>query len=838
MTDQQHKARGISGGRLYFLLGLYFLSGITGLLLQVVWLYRLGLVFGNAAYATAATLAAFFLGIGLGGWVIGNAAGRLKRPLAAYGLLETGIALTALLWLPGISFYEAHYPALVNAFGGNQGALTLMKFVFSTTLLLLPTVLMGGTFPVLAQYVGEGYGKLVSRGTILYAVNTLGASLGAFLAGYILMKAYGVTVTYTVAMVTAAGIGVAALIADRLPASKTNPAASPAARKTPGGAPSVVDLTPRQFAVLAFASGLLALAAETIWTRMFAQVLQNSVYSFSAILVVFLIALGFGGFLAHLLARLSFSTVKILLILFSLSSVLVGFSSVVFNAATGGLNYIAAGASWPAYLQAVFGLSIKVVFLPTVILGAVFPFLLKAAPKSGGLPGKFVGKLVLLNSLGGTVGPILAGFVLLGAVGLWSSLKITAILYAAVALWMIRQQLGKKEMRRWIVLPVAGAFGVLMTANPPLVKLNGQQKLLDRWQSSDGVLTVVEAAGNIQMRLNNFYVLGDSRSALVEQMQGHVPLLIHPAPEKTLFLGMGTGITAGAALDHAVEDVVVVELVGNVIPAAKKYFSSWVNGLFEDERVHIISDDARNYLLGTNQKYDVIIGDLFTPWHAGTGSLYTVEHFQQAKQKLRKHGVFAQWLPLYQLTPESFNIIAATFRTVFPQVTLWRADFSATGASIVLVGQEEGARLDQQVLQVNIAHIIDRAAAGGDHMAGLFYLGNAIALKERLSGVVLNTDDKRTIEFAAPVLAQQVGAGENTFVVGRELDNLLHTLANGLPPEEDPYLAGLPAHELRYVKVGQLYYTYLQLTAAGKTNQAGKIRQEIDSLAPGFLSVP
>ena len=838
MTNQQGAANDTGGQRLFFLTGLYFLSGVTGLVLQVVWLYRLGLVFGNAAYATAATLAAFFLGIAIGGWYIGNASTRFKRPLTGYGLMEIGIALTALLWLPAIGFYEAHYAGLVGFLNGNQGLLTVMKFLFSTSLLLLPTVLMGGTFPVLAQYVGAGksLGKLASRGTVLYAVNTLGASLGAFLAGFFLIRTVGVKATYNIAMLTATAIGFGAIILDRLPFWRSGETADSNSKKAKAPPKPVVPsgLNYRQFVVIAFASGLLALAAETIWTRMFAQVLQNSVYSFSAILVVFLIALGVGGLLAHILVRLSLPVVPSILGLLLLSALLIGLSPLVFNKFTDGLNYLAAGSSWTGYLKAVFKLSFIVVFPPTMVLGAVFPYLLKAAPGIRDMPGRFVGKLVLLNALGGTVGPILAGFFMLDLIGLWNSLKIIAMLYAVVAYWLLLPH--KKTLKTAVrVLPLATVFIIIVIANPPLVRLGPGQKLLATWQSSDGVLTVVESAGNIQMRLNNFYVLGDSHSALVEQMQAHVPLLLHPSPGKTLFLGMGTGITAGAALNHEVDKAVVVELVTKVIPAAKKYFSPWTNGLFTDNRVQIISDDARNYLLGSGDRYDVIIGDLFTPWHAGTGSLYTIEHFQQARAKLQEGGLFAQWLPLYQLTPESFDVILATFTAVFPQVTLWRADFSATGASIVLIGQEAGARLSQQVLQRNIVHVLGRESATGDHMAGLFYLGNAIALKDRLATVKLNTDDQRTIEYQAPVLAQEVSAGKNTFVVGQELTRLFTTLATNLPPAQDPYLAGLPPEELRYVDVGLLYFRYLQLNEAGNKGGADSLLVKINNLAPDFL---
>ena len=823
-------------GNFIFLCVLFFLSGTAGLIFQVVWMYRLGLVFGNAAYATAVTLSAFFLGLALGGRFFGNASARFKRPLGMYGLMELGIALTAFLLVPGLDFYERYYSDIVSFLGDTKGVLLVMKFVFGTSLLFFPSFLMGGTFPVLAQYIGKNRNYLSRRGTILYAVNTFGAALGAFITAFYLLSEYGVSATYSLAVSMAILVGVLALVLDRLYKS---PYPLVEVSKFPINSKKSTDfafqLSQNQFVLVAFFSGALALSAETLWTRMFAQVLQNSVYSFSAILVVFLLSLGLGGVLSHVLVRLGAPSKRLLIILLSTAAVLIGISPTVFNIATSGLGYLAINASWYTYIWSVFKLSLMVVLPPTVILGAVFPFLLKAAPKTHMPSGPIVGKLVLYNSLGSFVGPVVVGFFLLDIAGLWNSIKIIAVLYGILAVLIVFPTYGKKKIIQ-LLLPVALILGIITLKNPPIVQLKTDEKILDYWQSSDGVVSIVQLPENLEMRLDNFYVLGDSKSFLVEQMQAHVPLMIHPAPKKVVFLGMGTGITAGAALNHDVERVVAVELVSNVITASRRYFSPWANGLFKDERANIVADDARNFLLGTNEQFDVIVGDLFTPWHAGTGSLYTLEHFKQAKKRLSPGGIFAQWLPLYQLTTENFNTIAATFAAVYPQVTLWRADFSTTRASIVLIGQEADAQLDENTLRRNIVHVIgEQADPGNNHMAGLFYLGNLDAIRNRLSGVELNTDDRRSVEFKAPILSQQANSGRATYITGKELDNLLAPLRSNLPAEEDPYLANLPKEEIRFVKVGSLYHRYVQYVSAGEEDKAKKIREQIQLLAPDFL---
>ncbi|MEQ9424089.1 MAG: fused MFS/spermidine synthase [Cyclobacteriaceae bacterium] len=826
----------------FFILSLlFFLSGATSLTLQVIWMYRLGLIFGNAAYATAATLAAFFLGLSLGGWLSGRLSIRLKKPLTAYGLMEMGIALTALFLYPGLDFYETNYAEITALFSSDRTLLTLSKFLFSTTLLIFPTMLMGGTFPMLAQFIGEN-SHLARRGTLLYTFNTLGAAVGAFIAGFFLISSIGVNATYAYALIVASAIGLAAVIIDRLPiwshlkgsSSQWDHSRKNDHQSKPRSA-DAIDY--KLFVILAFSSGILALSAEMLWTRMFAQVLQNSVYSFSAIIVVFLIALGCGGGLSHWLVRIAAPVIPALLALLSMAAIFVGLTPFVFNIATDGMAYLSPSASWPQYIRSVFWLAFLVVFPPTLVLGAIFPFLLKLSPSIDQKSGRFVGKLVLFNSLGSTVGPLIAGLVLIDLLGLWGSIKVIALGYGGMAFLIAFNQPLKKK--KWAALPLAGIIAILTLAEPSSVKLEPGQRVLETWQSSDGIVSVVQSGENVQIRLNNYYVLGDSRSALVEQMQGHIPLLIHPNPKKVLFLGMGTGITAGASISHDVGRVVTVELVSDVITAAQRYFSPLLNGLFEDRRVEVIADDARNYLLGTSEKFDVIVGDLFTPWHAGTGSLYSAEHFERVKGQLTPGGLFAQWLPLYQLTPRSFETIAATFASIFPQVTLWRADFSGSRPSIALIGQTEDTKLDQATLKRNIVNVLDPANPSQnskDHMVGLFYLGNFETIRDRFVHAPLNTDNRRTIEYMVPIWTQTANAGDETYLVGKQLESLLIDLSSGLPAQRDPYLSLLPSNEIKYVRAGLLYYIYHHLLDQGRENEAKEILGQIRGLAPDFLS--
>src|SRR6185436_13767154 len=194
-------------------------------------------------------------------------------------------------------------------------------------------------------------------------------------------------------------------------------------------------------------------------------------------------------------------------------------------------------------------------------------------------------------------------------------------------------------------------------------------------ESSCGIVAVVDAGGQLRIKLDNFYVLGGTASTGDERMQAHLPLLLHPAPRRVAFLGLGTVITAGAALLHPVERVTVLEVV-------------------EDRRVECVVEDARNFLRATERNFDVIVGDMFVPWRRGEAGMFSLDQFTSARRALAPGGIFCQWLPMFQMSEAEFNIVAATFLDVFPQTTLWRGDLAPDLPAVALVGHTDSAPID------------------------------------------------------------------------------------------------------------------------------------------------
>ena len=280
-------------------LALFFLSGFTGLVYEVLWLEELGLLFGSASHSAATTLAVFFLGLALGSFIWGRKAPSLPRPLRTYGLLEIGIAASGLLYFVLVPLYRRLYEPIYALSGDNFALLLTFKFLLAAGALLPAAFLMGGTLPVLAEHRVRDRSELAKVGTVLYGVNTAGAACGAFSAGFLLPPLLGFSGAYVSAVVISLGIGIAAIVL----AARSGRSGSAKRERSPTHVPSRWS----PLWGVAFGSGFLALGLEVVWTRMFSQVLQNSVYTFSTILVLFLISLALGSFLASLLSRSALS---------------------------------------------------------------------------------------------------------------------------------------------------------------------------------------------------------------------------------------------------------------------------------------------------------------------------------------------------------------------------------------------------------------------------------------------------------------------------------------------------------------------------------------------------
>jgi spermidine synthase len=808
------------------LLALFFAAGCAGLVYELLWVRELALIFGNTAQAAATTLAVFFFGTSVGQLTAGRLAARARNPVRLYALLELGVAVSASAYFAVLPLYEALVPRFAAWFANDGLLATTGRAVLGAAAFLPLTVCMGATLPVMGCVLVGDADELTPAFALLYAVQTVGGALGALAAGFWLPAVVGFTRTYQLAMAVSVAVAALAFLVGRAGDGRRLAATAPAKSRPRNALPA--DASYGLAPTIACLSGFATLAVEVLWTNMFSQVLHNSVYSFAAILVVFLFSLSIGGLLARGLARAwTGSPRDLLVVLLLMSGVAVAASAFVFDWMTGGMSLFE-GAGWGGYVRATFACAALVMIGPGIVLGSIFPYTLRLARQERGAA-LVIGELAAWNTAGAVAGSLCAGFVFLPWLGLWGSLRVVALLYvlgAAIASW--------RPIRALALLPVVGAvllFSLLDPTRLARVPLSPGEELKSVSEDASGTVAVTEGDGIRFLTLNRHYIVGGNGSVDSDRRQAELPMLLHPQPRSVFFLGLGTGITAGAALFHPVERVTVAEIVPAVARAARDYFGPYTNGLFSDARVRIAIGDARSVLLADPQRYDVIVGDLFVPWQAGTGSLFTREHFESVRDRLTDDGVFAQWLPLYQLSWREFAVIARTMLEVFPLVTVWRGDFSAQTPVVALVGYRTPRPLDLDGVVANV-----RRRAGGDGypapraraLALLFYAGNLSAARSLVDGAPINTDDRPVIEYLAPTTPLEVASGQAEWLTGPALSRLWAQLAADVPLDTDPYLAAVPPEEREAVDAGRMLQEASILRADGEPKEA---RAEFDQFA-------
>ena len=814
------------------LLFLFALSGFVCLVYEVLWFRELRLLFGDTAQAAATTLTAFFLGMAWGASFWGRRAERTGSALRLFAVLQLLTAASAALYFPLLHFYESLYVNLFSALGTGGWRVVSVKFALSTGLLFLPAFFMGGMFPVIGRNVVRAGNELGSTGSLFYGVNTLGAAAGALVAGFFLPRYLGYRNSYLLGMCLNVGIGVVAFVMGRCcshgPVGRSGVVPGPDVAR---GAPhsGVATTFARGLALSAFASGLFVLALEVLWTRMFMQVLKSSVYAFAAILCLLLLALSVGAGLARVLCRRDRAVAGTLSFLLAGAGIAVLLGIPLFPVFAGG-PAASAGRGIGVYVFSILKTGALTLIVPGILCGSVLPFLLKAMEDGTGQVGPKIGRLISVNTVGAIAGSLAAGFVLLPVLGLWWSLRVVGVGYVILAaVWLQRGRTYVLLLVGVVALGLSFAKGVRPAISSVATEA---ERIIEEWDGSSATVTVVKRGEHTAIKANNQYIMGGTASVAYEQRQAHLPLMLHPAPDSVYFLGMGTGITAGASLFHPVKKVVVTELVPEIATAARKYFGDHTNGLFDDDRVSVVVCDGRNYLLSRpDEHFDVIIGDLFFPEKAG--NLFTREHFATIKSRLKPGGLFAQWVPLYQLSRREFDILAATLLDVFDQVTLWRGDFSPDSPAVALIAHLEEGPLPVEAVRRNVRRLVGPSSDGAGSAGAvpfIYYAGNLSVVREQFSSAPINTDDRPLIEYLAPESALKGPGSGIRWLISLELSAFYDGLLTAAPLESDAFLAAAGEEEKRAVMAGLSYYKSFAYRAAGMEREAMEAQRRYEEL--------
>jgi spermidine synthase len=702
-------------------------------------------LFGATTLATTATLSGFFLGLAAGSHTFGERSKRWRRPIRAFGLLEAGVGLGALLVGPILDLYRQAYPVLYPWLSPFPAGFAVVKLLLAVAAVGIPAFCMGGTLPALGEAIAAPGRRLGIPVGGLYAVNLLGAALGTLTVPFVLLPRLGLDRSYACAVAGSLVVGLAAYLIG----SATPP--RPVLENVPAGR-GETSHTPSAVLFLAAVSGLGTLALQVLWTRMFALVHENSLYSFAVVVFVFLLGLTGGAAIARRALGQGHAPPGLLARAWCVAGLLVVLSPLLFHRITDGLGYVSA-EGWYSTLGQLLMLALVTMLPASLCLGMALPLVMEmAAPSGHESAGPRIGRVLAANTLGAIVGPLLATFLMGPLLGLWWSLGVLGSLLVVAA---ARAGLTGAGMAAGGGALVAAWLLLVSAALPPVrVRPATGQRLISVREGTHGTTAVIADDHDRWITVNNSYVLGGTAAGDEERWQAHLPLLLHPSPRRVAFVGMGTAITAGAALLHPVERIVALEIVPEVARAAREDFADVNDRVLDDARVSLVIDDGRNYLAASPRAFDVVVGDLLVPWRPAEAPLYTKEHFESVRRALSAEGLFCQWLPLYQLSPEQLAILLRTFLDVFPRTTLWRGNFIPDEPTLALVGHLDARPVDVEAVDARVQALAASTESNPflEHPAGmwLFLVGPLHGEMPWFSGARRNRDAEPWIELSSP----------------------------------------------------------------------------------------
>lgn len=776
------------------LLLLFVGSGCAALIYEIVWFQLIELVIGSSAVSLGVLLGTFMGGMCLGSMLLPRFVSPEQHPLRVYALLEAGIGVLGLIVLVAVPLVGGIYTA--TAVGGLAGI--LWRAVLCAVCLLPPTLLMGATLPAIARWV-ETTPTGVSWLGFFYGSNIAGAVFGCLLAGFYLLRVHDMTTTTVVAVLINFGVAGAGLAL-----SKRAPHRPAVQSDEIEHAPATLRGKPVFIAIAL--SGFSALGAEVVWTRLLSLMLGASVYTFSIILAVFLIGLGFGSSAGSFLSR------------GARPRAMLGWSQLLLTAGIAWAAVMMAKALpyWPINpslspspwitFQMDLVRSMVAVFPAAFLWGASFPLAIAAVVGPGQDAGRVVGRVYAANTVGAILGSVIFSVVVIPSLGTQMAerlLIVTAIVSGLVAFGsMVGAPAGEPAVKRdarapirigtpeMIGVAVAMLVGIVLAVEVPKVPdgLVAYGRFLPTYTTEPRYLYVGEgmnssiAVSEEASGARNFHVAGKVEASSLPQdmrlqrMLGHLSALLVTEPKSVLVVGFGAGVTAGSFVTHpGIKRIVICEIEPLIPKVVSTYFAHENYNVAKDPRVQIVYDDARHFILTTKEKFDVITSDPIHPWVKGAATLYTKEYFELVKQHLNPGGVVTQWVPLYESYPEVVKSEVATFFDVFPDGSVWSNDINGKGYDVVLAGHATPQAINVDSMQARVARpenaLVQQSLSEVGFNSALSlvttYAGQARDLAPWLVNAEINRDSNLRLQYLA-------GMGLNSYQNAGIYDDMLH----------------------------------------------------------------
>lgn len=723
-----------------FIFFCFWLSGATALTYEVLWMRYFTDLMGSTSLATSLILTSYMGGMALGAALAKRWADRLKSGVRVYGWLEIAVGIYALISPLMFKGLEALYPVLLQNLPSSLILSIAVRFALACLILLIPTVCMGATLPIMIKALTTSVQETGTKSGWLYGINTLGAVSGTLLAGFLLVPTFGVH--NSVMAVALINIVLGAAVVGLSFRQTLVPASETAETETlPSRQRQATDSRRLYWPYLIITgSGAVAMSYEVAWTRLLSMTFGTSTYAFTLILATFLSGLALGSLVfgywgdksprhipALIAGLLSLAALCSLTTMGLLAQMPYLFGFVYLQAKNAGWI---TEASYTASLFIQSFLAILTMLPSTFFLGGLFPLIIRQTQNAHtGYLGRSSANVYVFNTVGAVSGSLLAGFAIGPLLGLYNSVYLgTAVLLSLATVALIKSHL--KPAQSILASSIVWLCGAgLWLSNP---NYDARQLFLEAFQSPDYVAKLIAdkrfqealmppenilfyedgisstvVVGKFKKHLSMLTDgKGDASTAselIIRKALAHLPLSLTDKPQKALIIGLGGGETVSNALKHSVKSVEVVEIESAVVKACKELFTPFIGNIFADPRLNIHIDDAKSFIRKRPQHFDVIISQGSHPWRSGSSRLFTQEFWQDGQKALKPGGVFAQWVQLYQIHPQQFYSIMATFQSVYPYTHLFR--FGHDG---LLIGSTEPLviDLDRYLSQINKVEIL------------------------------------------------------------------------------------------------------------------------------------
>ncbi len=785
------------------------MSGAAGLIYQIVWFKFIGLFMGNTTYAQITVLATFLLGLAFGNYWFGKKSDVFKNPLFIYALLELFIGI-----------YCIFYPALSSIIGNlfllsakgldadtQSFSFSAIRFFVSSLLLLLPTIAMGGTLPVLSKFFIDDVKNSRREFAVLYFLNSFGAVIGILFAGFVLIKEFGLNITIYSAAAINILLGLCALLVSR--ETRTVETKEISAQED---SPTKITISRTLAVVLVVTAGLSGFAAllyEMVWTRLLINFFGSSTYAFSIMLLSFISGITLGSLIVSQdffkKYNYVFSVVVFQIgIASSTAFVLFFYERLPYYLWKISALFSKTPESFPFFLGTEFLICFLLILIPTIFMGMTLPVIVDVISSATNKIGFSVGRVYSINTVGTVAGVILTGLFLVPTLGIKGSFEtgIAVNLFAAVLLlWFCPEISSRLKTGIYTALPLSFAVYLFLFPswnveimlsgvfrdfkNPPpatfdkFVREANNVNVLFYKEGVNANVAVTQSKNNPPSKgliINGKPDASSSYDMPTQILLGQIPVLLKGNARNVFIVGFGSGTTIGSVLTHPVKSVICAEISKEVI-AAGKFFKKENRNCLADKRLRVINEDALTLLKISKENFDVIISEPSNPWIAGIGNLFSREYFETCRNKLTSSGIMVQWFHLYETDDDVVKLVLNTFSSVFKHCQLWKS----IGNDIILVGSKNKIVLDHLSLKKNFSIPLVKSDLQRIGINNLFtFLCCQIAADRNFylmsSGSPINTEIHPTLEFLAP----------ESFFIGRpstypsDFDEKFDTLSSGL----------------------------------------------------------